>query len=164
MATGKGSWLEEKLGELSLILVEKNIGILHKWNTPIKKIKERVFYSGQAPIDFIGMIYGKSIYIEAKSVLQNDKISFAQVRQEQHEWLDKVEKLGGLAFVCVGFREDTIRTSDTLYLVPYSTWKRLPHTVNAKSIRKDQLDRYSSILWDKEIGWYISAIDQILVS
>lgn len=92
----------------------EQMAVIQKIATPTKNIKGKIVYSEKSTVDFIGNVDGRAVAFEAKQTTgpnMKPETSFPllirkkyMVGSHQLLFLQRWEKMGGMAFVLINFR------------------------------------------------------------
>lgn len=104
--------------------------VLRKYNP--KKRKSEIFNAFPMAeskfVDFVGIIQGRAIGIEAKETLNKTSFPFSNIKDTQIEFLKEWVKLGGLGYYIVRFK-----TNEKVFLVPSEEMHNCIDTIGRKS-------------------------------
>ena len=104
--------------------------VLRKYS-PIKKKSEiyNAFPVSESKfVDFIGIINGKAVGIEAKETQETTRFPFDNIKDTQIEFLKEWVELGGLGYYMVRFK-----TNEKVFLVPSKVMHECMDTIGRKS-------------------------------
>ena len=104
--------------------------VLRKYS-PIKKKSEiyQAFPVAESKfVDFVGLIGGRAIGIEAKETLSKTSFPFNNIKDTQIEFLKEWVELGGLGYYMVRFK-----TNEKVFLVPSEVMHECMDTIGRKS-------------------------------
>lgn len=112
----RGRYLEEWVDQTNQVYMNKNMAVITKIPTPWKVQRTRSRYTNQykinnafpekkSTVDFGGTASNRSIWFDVKAT--NSKTSFPLINIHKHqiEYLEKVAKQGGKAFLLIHFRD-----------------------------------------------------------
>lgn len=142
----RGMAFEMLLNLNNQLYATKKIALINKRPTPVKVLKSKGtkvlngFYESKSTVDYDGVYRGRAIAFEAKSV-NIDRFDLKNIHPHQIDYLEKVESMGGVAFVLIEFRQ-----SKQVYFVPFSTIQHyVYHAAHGgrKSIPKEDFDVYA---------------------
>lgn len=83
--------------------------VINKRSTPIKVFRTRgnrildAVYEKKSTVDYDGTIKERSVYFEAKSVLEKTRFPLANIEKHQYEHLEKCHKQGSICFALIFF-------------------------------------------------------------
>lgn len=136
----RGLKFEEEIQKRCDILRQQGIALISKVPTDWKvlrkfnPVKHRTEIFNAFPVaeskfvDFIGVINGQAIGIEAKETTNKTSFPFSNIKESQIEFLNEWESLGGLGYYLVKFKEHK-----QVFLVPSVEMHNCIKTINRKS-------------------------------
>lgn len=99
----RGMQLEHEIEASNQAYYLKNIAVIQKIATPMKKISGKAFYSEKSTVDFLGCINGRGIAFDAKETKERNYFPLKNVHEHQLRFLEQYKDCGGHAFVLVRF-------------------------------------------------------------
>ncbi len=129
---GRGEELEQLILASNQFYQKHGTARIDKAPTPIKvvsvedgsKIKE-AYFEKKATVDFYGIVQGHFIVFDAKQTMTNS-LPLKNIHQHQIEYMNDVEKQGGISFLLVEFSK-----LKRYFLLPYEILSDF--FINAKS-------------------------------
>ena len=102
-----GMFLEELINSTNKFYEENDLALVNKVSIPIKikaitDIDVLGTISSPSTVDYIGLYQGQFIAFEAKQTTK-DKFYISTIKNHQLSFLNKVDKLGGIAFIIFHF-------------------------------------------------------------
>lgn len=128
------SLIEKKCNELQ----EKGIALIHKVPTEFKIIRNGARIVSAFPVkesafvDFLGIINGKGIGIEAKETKNKTSFPFSNIKESQIKFLNQWIELGGIGYYIVRFVEHK-----KVFLVEAKTMNSCIENIGRKSAPYD---------------------------
>lgn len=111
----RGQYLEEWIEQANRVYNTKNLAIITKIPTPWKIQRNHSPYTKQyqisgaypekSTVDFGGTASNQSIWFDVKATTNKTSFPLANIHKHQIEYLEKVAKQGGKAFILVHSRE-----------------------------------------------------------
>lgn len=105
----RGMCLERTIEYASLQYKSKKIARIDKIPTPIKVlriIRNQVLgaFEKKATVDYVGIAQGgKYIAFDCKECEEETRFPLKNVKEHQYEYLEEVDRLGGVAFLIIDF-------------------------------------------------------------
>lgn len=135
-----GKIFEEQIEAICEIYKLNKLAIIEKTPEPMKILKhiengrfETVFVKSAQP-DFKGTIKGgRTVVFDAKFT-ETDKITYQVLSDFQREMLIDYDELGAMAFVLVGFSDNS------MYKIDINMWKNMKKIFGKKHIKREELD------------------------
>lgn len=151
-AADRGMDLEDDINTSNRVYLSEDRALIYKKPTPVQVVKvdypERkaakiteAYYKVPSTTDYNGIYRGKYIDFEAKECASKTSFSLHLIHDHQLEHLEKVTKMGGIAFVIVRF---------THYFESYLVPEERINTFKKEATRKS-----IPYLWFKEHGYPI---------
>ena len=109
----RGMLLEELINKTINFYNQEQIGYFAKNHLNVKFQKENcknfsnAFIKNKSTVDYYGIYQGKYITFEAKSTEKN-YLSFNNIKKHQHDHLQLIKKLGGIAFYLIFFKNHSL--------------------------------------------------------
>lgn len=110
----RGMFLESIINKTIKLLEKEEIAMFSKQKlninfASVKKVNNKLitnnaYIATKSTIDYLGIYEGVFIAFEAKST-EKDYLLFSNIKDHQHEYLNKIIKYGGIAFYIVCFKE-----------------------------------------------------------
>lgn len=102
-----GMFLEELINSTNKFYEENDLALINKVSIPIKikaitDIDVLGTISSPSTVDYIGLFQGQFVAFEAKQTTK-DKFYISTIKNHQLSFLNKVDKLGGIAFIIFHF-------------------------------------------------------------
>lgn len=141
----RGSLLEEMINMTNEKYKDNNLALVQKIPTPIKPVEidgnghiTLGYFEQKSTVDYIGAVQGIPVCFDAKET--NDmKFALQNVHVHQVEFMDKFEKMGGISFLLIMFKQ-----VDEIYYMPLSTLKtyiKRAENGGRKSIKYEEFDK-----------------------
>lgn len=115
MAKNRGMLLEKIINKTISFYIKNDIALFHKKVIPIrfKSIKnnnkrlfvENAIIMNKSTTDYYGIYKGIFVSFEVKST-DLKYLPIHNIKEHQHNYLRKIEKLGGVSFYIIGFKEE----------------------------------------------------------
>src|SRR6476620_7946381 len=112
----RGQYLEEWIEQTNQVYNNKNMAIITKIPTPWKVQRSRSPYTKQyqinsafpekkSTVDFGGTASNQSIWFDVKATTNKTSFPLVNIHKHQIEYLEKVARQGGKAFILIHSRE-----------------------------------------------------------
>ncbi len=141
----RGSFLEEMINFTNDKYRAGGLALVQKIPTPIKPIEiddnrhiTLAYFEKKSTVDYIGVVQGIPVCFDAKEV-SGETFALSNVHEHQFEFMSEYEKMGGVSFLIIYFKEK----SQCFYL----RFERLKYFMERaknggrKSIRYDEFDK-----------------------
>ncbi len=132
----RGDALEELLYYTNQYYHQLGLCRVDKVSTPIKVVEidhqgmvTKGFFEKKSTVDFIGIVQGVCIAFDAKET-NLKSLPLQNIHQHQIEYMNDIDKQGGLAFIIIHFK-----FNDTYYLVPFELIKHFYEDSREKARR-----------------------------
>lgn len=146
----------------------RNIALIYKKPTPVQIVKVdypkrssakivEAYYQTPSTTDYNGIYKGKYLDYEAKETVKSF-FPFKHIFPHQVEHLEKVQKLGGIAFVIIYFR-----TFNSVIIINIEDFSNLYHNGDRKSISYEkalEIGKEAKLSYSPPIN-YLSAVDEL---
>jgi recombination protein U len=110
--SNRGLFLEEMIEQANAVYNERGLAVIHKIPTPWKVQRKFSPYSKQyqisnafpekkATVDFGGTAQKWSVWFDVKATKNKLSFPLANIHQHQRDYLEKVDKQGGKAFILI---------------------------------------------------------------
>lgn len=163
-----GMMFEHSLNVSNEYYRSRNIALIYKKPTPVQIVKVsypkrssakivEAYYQTPSTTDYNGIYKGKYIDYEAKETIKN-YFSFKHIFPHQIEHLEKVQKLGGIAFVIICFK-----SYNTVVLIDIITFSNLYRNGDRKSIpfeKAIEIGKVAELNYSPPID-YLKAVDEL---
>lgn len=106
----RGMFLENLINKSIIFYEKNNIALFHKKEIPLKileindKRNVRALIFSKSTVDYYGIFRSQFICFEAKST-EDDYLSFSNIKNHQHKYLEKIEEFGGFSFYLIFFKK-----------------------------------------------------------
>jgi recombination protein U len=136
---GKGKKTERLIATCNARYANTDKALIQRVSDPITITAQGDMIRTKSTVDFLGTLKGgKAIAIEVKEYSSKPKtFPFSNVEQHQDEFLEKMEELGGLAYLAIKHKE-----LDYFYLITYSEYASYKLKNTRKSIPFKDLERF----------------------
>lgn len=137
VSVNKGKSFEHKIEASNLSYVNRGLALIQRITDPVSITGGGKIIRAKSTIDFLGVINGRSIAIEAKQYSSaNLTFPLSNISDHQLEYLKMHSKCGGISIVAIHHI-----SSDIVYLIPYKTLE--PYLTTVKSLKKELLEEIS---------------------
>ena len=112
----RGKYLEEWVEQTNRVYMDKNMAVITKIPTPwtVQRKKQSPYtkqyqissaFPQKSTVDFGGTASHQSIWFDVKATTNKSSFPLVNIHKHQIEYLEKVAKQGGKAFLLIHFRE-----------------------------------------------------------